>query len=90
MSGPTTSWPGPSTRTTTLVSFKKYIHIEYCKSDHTIVGFVLDEVMNKLQDFCWISNAKEQVSMLSKFCDKYFEINASHCSKVSYLIITIL
>ena len=46
--------------------------------------------MNKLQDFCWISNAKEQVSMLSKFCDKYFEINSSHCSKVSYLIITIL
>ena len=39
--------------------------------------------MNKLQDFCWITNTKEQVNMLSKFCDKYFEINASHCSKVS-------
>ena len=56
---------------------------EKCKFKFLIIGFVLDEVMNKLQDFCWISNAKEQVNMLSKYCDKFFEINASHCSKVS-------
>ena len=41
----------------------------------------MDEVINKLQDFCWISNSKDQVNMLAKFCDKYFEINASHFSK---------
>lgn len=37
--------------------------------------------MNKLQDFCWISSPKDQVNMLAKFCDKYFEINATRFSK---------
>ena len=44
---------------------------------------VLDEVLNKLQDFCWITQEKDQVSMLEKFCNKYFEINAGHFSKGS-------
>ena len=54
------------------------------KLNASIIGFVLDEVLHKLQDFCWIDNTKEQVAMLTKFCDKFFEINASHCSKVRY------
>ena len=43
---------------------------------------VLEEVLNKLQDFCWITQERDQVSMLEKFCNKYFEINAGHFSKV--------
>ena len=44
-------------------------------------GFVLDETINKLQDFCWVKPEREQARVLCKFIDKYMEINSGHFSR---------
>ena len=42
---------------------------------------VLDEVLSRLQDFCWILPEREQVAMFCKYCDKFFEINCGLFAK---------
>ena len=44
-------------------------------------GFVLDETINKLQDFCWVKPEREQARVLCKFIDKYMEILATSLGK---------
>ena len=46
-----------------------------------ILGFVLDEVLNKLQDFRWVTPEREQLRVLCKFTDKYFEINSGNFTR---------
>ena len=41
----------------------------------------MDEVLNKLQDFRWVTPEKEQLRVLCKFTDKYFEINSGNFSR---------
>ena len=74
-------WSKPQSVKAIKQGVRTYNILAWSLNKHNYAGMVLDETLNKLQDFCWITNEKEQVAMLTKFIDKYFEINCGNFSK---------